>query len=385
MNQQTGIRVHQSDPLDDAERLAWLRLSRTENVGPITFFNFIDYYGSASKTLEVLPELIASGARKKPLKIPSVASVEKEMAALQKMGGCFVTVQDPDYPVLLAANEDAPPILAVLGDPSWLNRPALGIVGARNASLNGRKLAERLARDLGGHGQVIASGLARGIDTAAHEGALESGTVAVLAGGADVIYPQENAELYKRICESGAVLAENALGVPPRARDFPRRNRIVSGMSQGVIVIEATMRSGSMITARLAGEQGREVYAVPGSPMDPRAEGPNHLIREGAQLIRNADDVMESLRDFSGTGLRDVPLVPLNPPPKMDLMIGDDNQCDVAEMTDIVLQHLSYSPVEINELCRVSGINIAHLPSVLIELELAGDVQRLPGGRVVRL
>lgn len=366
-------------PLSDEEKIFWLQLTRTENVGPITFYNFIDRYGSAAKALEAIPEIAARSGRKKPLSIPPRAVIEKEYDRIRRLGGEIVTAADPAYPLALAATEDAPPVITVRGDPGLMNRPCLGMVGARNASINGRKFAAKLARELGQAGQVVVSGLARGIDTSAHEGALDTGTIAVVAGGIDVVYPAENQKLYDQICEKGLVIAESPLGAAPRAQDFPRRNRIVSGLSLGVVVIEATLRSGSLITARLAGEQGRDVFAVPGHPLDPRAEGPNALIRDGAALIRNADDILETLNNFTG-GMADSAPARFDPPP-----VANDAQDmpDFTEARKLVLARLSYTPIDVNELIRHCGLNTALTQTVLMELELAGNIQRLPGNRAM--
>lgn len=369
--------------LSEQERIAWLRLARTENVGPVTFYRLLERFGSAEKAIERLPDLARKGGRVKPLTAPPLTEVEKEYAALKKAGGDIVTAADDFYPLALSALDDAPPVLSFIGRAELFNQSCVAIVGARNASLNGRKFSETLARDLGKNGQIVVSGLARGIDTAAHTGALSSGTIAVVAGGIDVIYPEENKVLYQQICENGLIVAESPFGVPPIAQSFPRRNRIVSGLSKGVVVVEATLRSGSLITARLAGEQGRDVYAVPGHPLDPRAEGPNHLIREGATLIRSADDVMESLRNFSGQTLRDAP---------QPVLRGFDSIRDDAERqndmdappdaAEIVLGALSYSPVNIDLIVRETGMPVSTIYSVLLELELAGRVKHYPGGKV---
>lgn len=365
--------------INETQRLAWLRLSRTENVGPITFYQLISRFGTAEKALEALPELAKRGGRKKPLVAASKNDIEREYAALQKLGGQIIIPLDETYPLPLTAIDDAPPALSVLGNPAFLNKPCVAIVGARNASLNGKKFTAKLAHDLGSRGQIIASGLARGIDTAAHAGAIDTGTIAVVAGGIDVVYPEENQKLYEEIIEKGAILAESKLGQQPFAAAFPRRNRIVSGISRGVIVIEATQNSGSLITARMAGEQGREVYAVPGSPLDPRASGPNHLIREGATLVRNADDVLEGLLDFTGNGMRDN-FTPINLLPEMSAL--QDEEYTEKLLAD-VLSHLSFTPITVDELVRVCHVSISVLQSVLLELELAGRINRLPAGRIV--
>jgi len=254
------------------------------------------------------------------------------------------------------------------------------MVGARNASLNGRKLAEKLAGDLGQRGHIVVSGLARGIDTAAHVGSLKTGTIAVVAGGIDVVYPPENQGLYEDIIQGGLVIAEAALGQKPFAASFPRRNRIVSGLSQAVIVVEATMRSGSLITARMAGEQGRDVMAVPGSPMDPRASGPNHLIREGATLVRSADDILETMQNFSGQALFDVNSI--QKPLETDFTL-EENIDDVAR--ENVLSELSFTAVGVDELIRTCHMSVSAMQTILLELELAGRIKRLPANRVILL
>ena len=363
--------------LNDTEKLNWLRLFRTENVGPITFYKLIERFGSAGKALEALPEFSKRGGRAKPLTAPPVAVIEKEIKLLEKLGGRFVCACEEDYPLPLAATEDAPPVIAVLGNTDLFKRPGVGMVGARNASLNGRKFAEKLARELGQCGQVVISGLARGIDTAAHNGALETGTIAVVAGGIDVVYPAENDTLYKSIAERGLVVAESPLGVEPIARHFPKRNRIVSGLSAGVIVVEATLKSGSLITARMAGEQGRDVFAVPGFPLDPRAAGPNKLLQDGATLIQNAQDVIQTLNQFTGTSLQE----PQQPDPYM-FSAEDVDETLVDEARETILHNLSHTPVTVDEILRVCHVSIPVVQSVLLELELAGRLQRLPGGRI---
>ncbi len=366
----------------ESERIAALRLFRTDNIGPITFYQLVERFGSASEALQALPELSKRGGRKKPLKAPDEKYIMREYKALLKLGGRIITYDDKEYPLALTATDDAPPVISVIGDISLLNKSCLAIVGARNASLNGKKFAYKLAAELGACGQVIASGLARGIDTSAHQGSVATGTIAVVASGIDVVYPEENQKLYEEIAEKGLVIAESALGAKPASRAFPKRNRIVSGISKGVIVIEATRRSGSLITARLAGEQGRDVYAVPGSPFDPRAAGPNHLIREGATLIRNADDIMEILMDFSGKSLREPPSQIVNfIPPYCD----NQNEESPEETQEKILAHLSFSPISVDELLRACHLTISALQTSLLELELAGRVKRLPANRVILL
>jgi DNA processing protein len=361
----------------DAQRLDWLRLSRAQGVGPATFRRLLEAYGTADAALEALPELAARGGRTAAPKIPERAQVEREAAALRRAGGRLVVLCESAYPPALAQCEDAPPVLQVLGNPALLARPCIGIVGARNASLHGRRLAEAMARDLAAEDWAVVSGMARGIDAAAHTGALEGGTVAVLAGGADVVYPTENARLYDALRARGCIVAESPLGQKPFAQSFPRRNRIISGLSRGLVVVECTLRSGSLITARLAGEQGREVMAVPGFPGDPRAAGPNALLRDGAVLVRHADDVREALA--GGTiparhaGLAEPPIPPLAAPPP---------EAPPEDVRAAVVEALSTAPAEVDALIRALDAPAQAVQTVLLELELAGRAQRLPGGRV---
>ena len=282
----------------ETERTAWLRLARTENVGPVTFAQLIKRFGGASRALEALPELARRGGR--PIRLATVEEADRELAAGAALGARLVCACEPEYPPMLAALDPAPPLIWTRGRIALLQPSAVAIVGARVASAAGQRFARGLAHDLGQAGQVIVSGLARGIDAAAHEGSLPTGTVAVLGGGVDDIYPPEHGDLYERIVETGCVISENAPGRTAVARDFPRRNRIISGLSRAVVVVEAEMRSGSLITARLAAEQGREVLAVPGSPLDPRAKGTNDLIRQGAALCEGAEDVLKSLEGWRG-------------------------------------------------------------------------------------
>src|SRR5439155_7265310 len=279
--------------LEPQERLDWLRLCRSESIGPVTFYALLRRFGSAAAALDALPRLsrpaVATGRR----------DAEVELAAVERLGGRIVCWGEPLYPSALAAVEDAPPVLTVLGRPEMLPRlllaPIVAVVGARNASANGRRLARDLAAELGEAGIVVVSGLARGIDAAAHLGALETGSVAVVAGGADIVYPEENRGLHEALARDGAILAEMPLGTEPQARHFPRRNRIISGIALGVVVVEAAAKSGPLITARYALEQGREVFAVPGSPLDPRSRGANDLLRNGATLTETSDDIMAQL------------------------------------------------------------------------------------------
>lgn len=365
--------------LSDAERLDWIRLIRTENVGPITFHRLLGQYGSAKAALAVLPELARRGGRVKPLTVPAKSVAERELATIRDMGGDILCACEPEYPEALAAVDDAPPVLAWRGHLGLLRRPSVAIVGARNASLNARKFAETIARELSSppYGFVVVSGLARGIDAAAHRGSLAGGAVAVMAGGVDVVYPEENQALYQDIAAQGLVVAESPPGVQPQARHFPRRNRIVSGLSLGVLVVEAALRSGSLITARMALEQGREVMAVPGSPMDPRCGGGNDLLRQGAGLVENAADVARLLESGRKPLMRErQPSLFDAPPPTAP----DAAEVDRARV--LALEALGPSPVTVDELMRECGMTPPIAASVLMELELAGRLERLPGGRV---
>lgn len=368
--------------LDEREKLAWIQLSRTENIGPITFFNLLDTYGSAQKSLEALPEIVKRKKSKRSYNIPHIDKIKKEYDNVRKAGGEIIAACENSYAIPLTSIDDAPPVITVLGNPALMKQPCVAIVGARNASLNGQKFAEKTARELGQKGQIVVSGLARGIDTAAHNGALESGTIAVLAGGANHIYPKENTALYEHIKESGLIIAENPWGTPPRNTDFPRRNRIVSGLSQGVVVVEAAQRSGSLITARLAAEQGRDVYAVPGFPYDPRAAGPNSLIRDGAILVRDTNDILDALGSFNAPTLFDVAKNYYTPPQPTEIK-EQPNGSQANDAEKIVLETLSFTPLGVDELARACQLTISALQFVLLELEIAGTIKRLPGNRVV--
>ena len=301
-----GAALGERARLSEEQRLDWLRLIRTDNIGPRTFRDLINHYGGARAALAALPALARRGGASAPARICSREDAEAELKAARARGVEFVALGEPDYPPRLQMIDDAPPLLAVRGKLAVLTHPLVAIVGSRNASAAGVKFAERLARDLGAAGFGTVSGLARGIDAAAHRASLATGTVAVLAGGHDRVYPPEHGDLLEAILAEGAAVSEMPLAWEPRARDFPRRNRLISGLSVGVVIVEAARRSGSLITARLAGEQGREVFAVPGSPLDPRAEGTNGLLKQGATLVTEAADVIAVLEPILGRGF-DVP------------------------------------------------------------------------------
>jgi DNA processing protein len=365
----------QSRPLSDVERRDWLRLSRTENVGPVTFRQLLRRFGSAKAALEALPQMAERGG-KRSFKLPPANAIEDEIARSQKLGVKIIAWGEPDYPEALAAIEDAPPLISVRGTISLMHQRVIGIVGARNASLNGRKMAEVLARDLGQEKIIIASGLARGIDAAAHQGSLATGTIAVLAGGVDIVYPQENAALYDQLIEHGCIISDMPLGCEPHAKLFPRRNRLISGLSLGVIVVEAALQSGSLITARMALEQGREVFAVPGSPLDPRCTGTNDLIRQGAVLTEKAGDILAHIHSLP-PGLDEPPLLDFDAQP---LYIEEN---ELAAGRAKILENLSTSPVLVDELIRQCEVSAPLVLTVLLELELAGRLERQPGHRVV--
>jgi DNA processing protein len=362
--------------LNDAERNDWLRLSRTPRIGPITFYSLLSRFGSAAEALDCLPRL-ASRAGGDALSVPGLAEIEAEIAQVRRQDLRLVAACEPDYPAALAAIEDAPPVIVAGRDLSLLHRPSIAIVGARNASLNGRRIAEKLARDLSEAGLIVVSGLARGIDTAAHKAALERGTVAVLAGGADIAYPPENRDLQTAILEQGCLVTEAPLGTEPMARHFPRRNRIISGLVPGVIVIEAARHSGSLITARMALEQGREVFAVPGSPLDPRAQGTNNLIREGAILTETADDVLRGLPSIRSERMAETE-EPSWPRPALP----EPGDSELAEVRRMVVEALGPTPVAVDELVRDCQVSLPIMLTILLELELAGRLERQPGQRV---
>lgn len=359
--------------MNDAERIDWLRLARTETIGAITFHRLLQRFGTATKALENLPTL----TQKKPITIWPLVDAEKELNAIYKAKGKLITAQDAEYPIALSAIEDAPPVITVFGRTDILNKQSIAIVGSRNSSLNGRRFAAKLAQDLGQQDYVITSGLARGIDTAAHEGGLATGTIAVVAGGADVVYPKENQKLYEQICEQGAVVSECAMGTQPLAQHFPKRNRIVTGLSAGTVVVEANPKSGSLISARMAAEQGREVFAVPGFPLDPRSSGTNHLIREGATLIRGSEDILEHLQAFSVSRLQ--PQKHLFEGLAEDIEAFDSEEKNVR---DEIARQLSTSPTAVDEIIRACQLRSGTVQACLLEMELSGEVQRLPGNRV---
>jgi len=360
--------------MQDNDRRAWLRLARTENVGPVTFRNLIARFGNASAALDALPRLASRGGGKNFV-LPDESDAAREMEALAKLGGRLIAACESDYPQGLKALEAPPPVISVLGHPHLLKKEMIAIVGARNASALARKFADGLSRELGFAGLVVVSGLARGIDTAAHEAALAVGTVAVLAGGVDMIYPPENEKLYAAIKNQGVIVSEMRLGEAPQARHFPRRNRIISGLARGVVVVEAAEKSGSLITAQCALDQGREIFAVPGSPLDPRARGTNGLIRNGATLVQGVEDILEVLRPILACGFRE-------PEPGQESVPIAALEAEADRIRAAVEEALGPAPVEIDELIRQLRVPAAAMLTVILELELAGRCLRHPGNRV---
>lgn len=361
--------------LSDRQRIAWLRLIRTQNVGPATFRDLVNRFGSAETAIEQLPDLARAAGHLFAPKVPTIAEAEAEIAVAARMGAAFVGIGEPDYPPLLRRMDYPPPLIAVKGNAAVLTLPAIAIVGARNASLAGIKMARMLASELGREGFAIVSGLARGIDAAAHEASLDTGTIGVLAGGLDRPYPPENLELYKAIGQRGAVISEMPFGWTPRAQDFPRRNRLVAGSTIGLVVVEAAQRSGSLISARLAGEMGRLVFAVPGSPLDPRAAGANGLLKDGAILVTEARDVIDAVRPLDE---RRLPPAMAAPDP------ADFDAAPAPRPSDRlrIVEALGPTPVGVDEIIRHTGLHPAQVFMVLLELDLAGRLERHAGGSV---
>ncbi len=380
--------------LTDRQRLNWLRLLRSENIGAVSFRNLIDHYKTAENALGALPELSRKGGLSTSVRITTIEEAEKEMQEAERLGIRFIAVGEPDYPTFLKVTEASPPLIAIKGDVSVFQKPSVGIVGSRNASAAGKKLAAQFAHFLGDAGFTTISGLARGIDSIVHQASLLTGTVAVMAGGIDHIYPPENKKLYEDIiANGGAIISEMPIAWKPRAIDFPRRNRIIAGLSLGLLVVEAALRSGSLITARQAAEMGRLIFAVPGSPLDPRSVGTNNLIKDGAQLTTHPADIIETL----------TPLIPASPNSQLNFFeeedaaslqfekdnfstphekyqspscLGDDKE------RALVLSALSTTPIDLDTLSTHSGVALPNLYLLLVELELAGKLTRHAGGYV---
>ncbi len=360
--------------LTQEEAFARIRLLRSPNVGPVTFRQLLQRFGNAVAALEALPEMAARGGRRMTVAHPD--AIREEIAAVRAGGARYLFHDDPAYPALLRETPSAPPIVTYRGDVTLLAQPAVAIVGARNASAAALKLARQFGEGLADAGKLVVSGLARGIDGAAHEGALATGaTAAVIAGGIDVVYPPQHADLQERIANEGVLIAEQPPGTEPQARHFPSRNRIIAGLAAGTLVIEAAPKSGSLITARLAGEAGREVMAIPGNPLDGRARGCNQLIREGAILVQTPEDVIELIEDFTGqprSTFRE------ERPEFADFELAEASDDSPAEIESL----LSAAPVPVDDIVRASGESPAAVQLALLELELAGRLARHAGGRV---
>ena len=399
--------------LTDEQRLDWLQLIRSENVGPQTFRALVNRFGGASNALHALPDL--SRQRGRVLQVAARDDCERELSALHALGGRLLALGEAEYPAPLRAIQGAPPLIAVRGDVAVLQRPMVAIVGSRNASAAGLTFAERIARDLGSEGFVVVSGLARGIDARAHRASLQTGAVAALAGGLDVVYPPEHEPLAQEIAACGVLVSEMPLGWEPRGRDFPRRNRLVSGLSRGVLVVEAAKRSGSLITARFAVEQGREVFAVPGSPFDPRAEGTNSLIREGATLCTRSSDIVGVLRPILSRSFNDshwreedevqpealwdewsfeesaapqaaavgIPREEQKSSTPRSRMQADGSGPRAQGGTRETIENLlSASPIALDDLVRAAGVSVSEAQVALFELELERRILRHSGNLV---
>jgi DNA processing protein len=363
---------------DDAQRLDWLQLIRSENVGPHTFRLLINRYGGARAALDALPALSQKGGLKRQIRICSRDKAAQELERAQALGASLILMGEAHYPKLLAYTYSAPPCLYVLGRTDVLNRPAIGIVGSRKSSALGVEMASILGRDLAKAEYLVVSGLARGVDGAAHRASMTQGTVAVIAGGPDTIYPPEHKDLARAICENGAVICEEGPGYQTRAQDFPRRNRIIAGMSLGVVVVEAALRSGSLITARQALEENRQVFAVPGSPLDPRAVGTNKLIKDGAILTRDANDIIAEFSNF------ETPNLFAQEPTEITYEtanLSDQTEPEQSQR-EIVQQALSPSPIAMDRLSHITAMPAGIIISILLEMEIAGQIERHPGQRV---
>jgi len=410
--EETPLAPETLGPLDDGERFDWLRLLRCENIGPRTFQALLSRHGSAGAALAALPALIASGKPGRPIRIATSEETERELEAAQRFGARFIGINEPDYPALLRRTASAPPLIAVRGNLSSLRRSKIAIVGARNASAAGLAFTSQLARGIARAGHVIVSGLARGIDARAHQAAIETGTIAVLAGGLGNIYPADHEALLERLLEKGAAISEMPFGWEARGRDFPRRNRIVAGLCRAVVVVEAARRSGSLITAKFAADEGREIFAVPGSPLDPRAEGANDLLRNGATFCTRAEDVIEALAEqnlsrtqpetgffeagFVGRGplwdeldLPEVGAPPFGPAPAKPEDGASPDERDGAAAAPVVkppgrprddierrlIALLGPVPVSVDELARASEAPAREVRTVLLGLKLAGRIE----------
>ena len=365
-------------PLAEVERIARLRLARTEGIGPVAFAHLLQRFGTAQRSLEALPDLTRRGG--KTYVIPTQAQIDDEIARGQALNARLLVLGDPDFPDLLTKTDPAPPVLWARGKTHLLNQDSIGIVGARIASAGGQRIARGLAQQLSEAGYVVVSGMAKGIDAAAHQGALAKGTVAVLGGGVDDIYPAENTGLYHQLCEQGCIVSESPVGSRAQAKDFPRRNRIISGLSRGIVVVEAELRSGSLITARLANEQGRDVFAVPGSPLDPRSRGPNELLRQGAILCEGIEDIERAFSSLFSVREDDRP--------RLSLGLMSEIEDETLNLTDEDILNrvaglLSPVPTPQDEVARALGLPVGQVRAALLELSLSQRAVLMSNGQVI--
>ncbi|RUO99333.1 DNA-processing protein DprA [Hyphomicrobium sp.] len=366
--------------LTDEERLACLRLIRSENVGPVTFRDLVSYYGGAAKALEILPTLSARGGSGRPIRICRQSDAERELETARRLGAVPLFAVERQYPAVLADIDAPPPMIYVKGNQELLRRPAVAIVGSRQCSAAGVQLTKLFATQLAEAGFVIVSGLARGIDRAAHEASFAGGTVAVVAGGIDWVYPPEHAELQARIGAEGCLVSERPPGLQPRDKDFPRRNRIIAGLVYGVVVIEAAARSGTLVTARYANELGREVFGVPGHPLDPRAEGTNRLIKQGATMVTETQDILDILRPILGMDERRLDFAaapsPASLPHPEASIQSPAGEFAPEDVQRAVLTALGPAPVAVDAITRQTGLNAKAVQIALLELDLAGRIER---------
>jgi DNA processing protein len=370
-------------PVPYQEQVDWVRLSRSQNVSRNVFFHLLEVFDDANLAIENIADFSMQGGKDKPIVVCPESKAKEEIENCHKIGAQILTFRDYRYPKLLREIPDPPPLITALGNIPLLNRNILGMVGPRNASYNGRKFAYEIATHLGKRNFIVASGLAKGIDTASHKGSLETGTIAVVAGGIDIIYPRENTDLYHKIAQKGVVISELPFGVAPRGGNFPQRNRIISGISYGVIIVEATLRSGTLITARFAIEQNREVFAVPGSPFDPRCQGTNLLIKQGAKLIENIDDIVSELNLIEDYCKEEAMLME---PSQAEFVgfspaarFGVSEKQDVKLARKMILSKLSYEPILVEEITSVMQIPAHIVNIVLVQLELADKIEHLNG------
>ncbi len=366
-------------PIPYQEQLDWVRLSRSQNVSRHVFFNLLEVFDDVDEAIKNLADFSLKGGRDKPIIVCPIQKAELELENCRNIGAQIITFRDYRYPKLLREIPDPPPLITALGNVSLLNKKTLGMVGPRNASYNGRKFANIIAAELGKQGFMVASGLAKGIDTASHKGSLDTGTIAVMAGGINNIYPRENEDLYHDIVKQGVVISEIPFGVAPRGGNFPQRNRIISGVAFGVIIVEATLRSGTLITARFAIEQNREVFAVPGSPFDPRCQGTNRLIKQGAKLIENIDDILTELESIKDDWYEDTKMME---PPQAEFAgfssparFGISQEEDIKLARKMILSRIGYDSISVDEIATILQIPIHIVNIVLVQLELADKIE----------